>query len=47
MNSGFDYVVSSVHGVKYLNLDNAGYYKAMLDTVKKYPLNILAHLKKG
>ena len=45
MNSGFDYVVSSVHGVKYLNLDDTGYYKAMLDTVKKYPLNILAHLK--
>ena len=45
MNSGFDYVISSVHGTKYLNLDNSGYYKAMLDTVKKYPLNILAHLK--
>ena len=45
MNSGFDYIISSVHGIKYLNLDNKAYYKAMLDTVKKYPLNILAHLK--
>ena len=45
MNSGFDYILASVHGVKELNLDENGYYQAILDVVKKYPLQILAHLK--
>ena len=42
---GFDYIIGSVHGIKYLGLDNNGYYNAMLDLVKTYPLNVLAHLK--
>ena len=45
MNAGFDYVLASIHGVKELGLDHAGYYQAMLDMVKTYPLQILAHLK--
>ena len=42
---GFDYIIGSVHGIKYLGLDNNGYYNTMLDLVKIYPLNVLAHLK--
>lgn len=43
MNSGFDYVLGSVHGMK--ELSKSEYYTANKLLIDVYPINVLAHLK--
>ena len=43
MNKSFDYILGSVHGIKYLTKEE--YYKANIDLIDVYPINILCHLR--